>query len=115
VSPPAWSAKVHQNYQFPWFLIDTSISDGRLAVYGHKHFPQALAVRKLLWKKMRLPEVTEVLRGKEVEDLRRLILDGVDLAAISPPPPAKAPTDRETEEPSTGTPENLQLRDRQDH
>jgi DNA-binding transcriptional MerR regulator len=59
--------------------IDPGRREGRRAVYGYRHFLQALLVRRLLADGVPTRSMPELVTGSGNEELRRMVLDGVEV------------------------------------
>lgn len=54
---------------------------GRCAAYGFHHFLQALLVRSLLWERMRLEHIVELMAGLGSADIKALLLGGMEIGS----------------------------------
>ena len=61
--------------------IDPPERDGKQAVYGFRHFVQALLVRKLLSERVPAERITALMVGRSSEETKRMLFEGVEMVA----------------------------------
>ena len=61
--------------------IDPPKRDGKQAVYGVRHFTQALLVRKLLSERVPAEKMTGLMTGRSTEETKRLLFGGIEMVA----------------------------------
>lgn len=79
-SGTAFSPRSFRHYQ-TMGCVDAPRRAGKSVVYGFKHFVQGLVIRKLLWERMSSEQIAALMEGKEVPELKRLLLDGIEIVA----------------------------------
>ena len=62
--------------------IDKPGRSGRKAVYGFRHYLQALVLRKLTWERMPSTQITSLMEGRSNEDLKSLLFEGVEIVPV---------------------------------
>ena len=61
--------------------IDVPEKQGHWAVYGHRHFVQALLVRRLLWERVPSERIVGVMAQRSIEETEGMFLHGVEFVA----------------------------------
>ncbi len=61
--------------------IDVPEKHGRMAVYGFRHFVQALLIRRLLWDGVGADQIVVLMVGRGTEETRTMFLQGVEFVA----------------------------------
>jgi DNA-binding transcriptional MerR regulator len=61
--------------------IDPPEKEGRAVAYGHRHFLQALLVRRLLGEGMPAERITALMAGRSTAETRQLLFDGIEIVA----------------------------------
>ena len=79
-SSPNFTPRSFRHYQ-TLGCIDSPTRSGKNAVYGFRHYLQALLVRKLLWERMPSEQICSLLHGKTNEDYKKLLLQGIEIVA----------------------------------
>lgn len=74
--------------------IDKPERAGRKAVYGFRHYLQALVLRKLTWEGMPSSQITSLMEGRSNEDLKSLLFEGVEIAPVKQVPTDAKPAAR---------------------
>ena len=65
--------------------IDEPGKDGKRAIYRFRHYLQGLVIRKLLWENIPSADISRLMAGRTTEQLKRLLLDGVEIIPKSSP------------------------------
>jgi len=76
--------------------IDPPKRAGKSVVYGFKHYLQGLVIRKLLWEKMSSDQITSLMAGKDTAELKRLLLDGIQIVSAGGTKANQPPSDAGT-------------------
>jgi DNA-binding transcriptional MerR regulator len=79
-SSAEFSPRSFRHYQ-TMGCIDAPKRAGKSVVYGFKHYLQGLVIRKLLWEKMSSEQIASLMAGKDTRELKRLLLDGIEIVA----------------------------------
>jgi len=79
-SSATFSPRSFRHYQ-TMGCIDAPKRAGKAVVYGFKHYLQGLVIRKLLWEKMSSEQIAPLMAGRDTEELKRLLLEGIEIAA----------------------------------
>ena len=66
--------------------IDKPGRAGRKAVYGFRHYLQALVLRKLTWERMPSTQIASLMEGRSNEDLKSLLFDGIEIVPVKQAP-----------------------------
>ena len=61
--------------------IDAPERVGKQAVYGFRHFVQALLVRRLLWERMSSERIVVLMAGRSTAETKRMLFKGVEISA----------------------------------
>ena len=61
--------------------IDVPEKQGHWAVYGQRHFVQALLVRRLLWERVPAERIVGLMAHRSTEETQGMLLNGVDFVA----------------------------------
>ena len=61
--------------------IDVPEKQGHWAVYGHRHFVQALLVRRLLWERVSAERIVGLMAHRSTEETQDMFLHGVEFVA----------------------------------
>jgi len=61
--------------------IDAPKRDGKQAVYGFRHFLQALVVRRLLGERMPSERIVALMVGRSTAETRQLLIEGAEVVA----------------------------------
>lgn len=61
--------------------IDPPERDGKQAVYGVRHFTQALLVRKLLSERVPAERIVGVMAGRSTEETKGMLFGGIEMVA----------------------------------
>ena len=61
--------------------IDAPERSGKRAVYGVRHFVQALLVRKLLWARVPAERMTGLIAGRSTEETKGMLFGGIEMVA----------------------------------
>ena len=75
-SSPNFTPRSFRHYQ-TLGCIDSPERVGKQAMYGFRHYLQALLVRKLLWEKVSAGQIVTLLEGKSNEDCKALLFQGI--------------------------------------
>lgn len=73
---PTFTDRSFRHYQ-TLGCIDPPKKDGRWAIYGPRHFAQALLVRRLLWERVPSEQIARFVAGRSLPDTERMFLEGV--------------------------------------
>jgi len=79
-SSAEFSPRSFRHYQ-TMGCIDAPKRAGKSVVYGFKHYLQGLVIRKLLWEKMSSEQIAALMAGKDTRELKRLLLEGIEIVA----------------------------------
>lgn len=79
-SSAAFSPRSFRHYQ-TMGCVDAPRRVGKSVAYGFKHYVQGLVIRKLLWEKMSSEQIAALMAGKDVSELKRLLLEGIEIVA----------------------------------
>ena len=79
-SSAAFTVRSFRHYQTAG-CIDAPKRAGKSVVYGFKHYLQGLVIRKLLWEKMSSDQIATLMAGKDTRELKRLLLEGIEIVA----------------------------------
>jgi DNA-binding transcriptional MerR regulator len=71
--------------------IDVPVREGREALYGFRHYLQALLVRKMLCQRVPSEKMAQILSSKTISEYKNLLLQGIELV-VKPTPPQNWPT-----------------------
>jgi hypothetical protein len=74
--------------------IEPGRREGRRAVYGYRHFLQALLVRRLLWERVPADRIAALVARRSIEDTEKLLLGGVFFVAGAEVESSANPADR---------------------
>ena len=66
--------------------IDCPERVGRKAVYGFRHYLQALVLRKLTWERMPSTQIASLMQGRPNQELKNLLFDGVEISPVKSDP-----------------------------
>ena len=77
---PIFTERSFRHYQ-TLGCIDVPEKHGRMAVYGFRHFVQALLVRRLLWERISSERIVALMAGRGTDELQRMLLGGVEIVA----------------------------------
>ena len=61
--------------------IDVPERVGKRAMYGYRHFVQALLLRKLLWEHLPAERIAALMVGRSTEETKRMLFEGVEMVA----------------------------------
>jgi hypothetical protein len=61
--------------------IDVPERVGKRAMYGYRHFVQALLVRKLLWEHLPAERIAALMAGCSTEEAKRMLFEGIEMVA----------------------------------
>lgn len=76
-----FTARTFRHYQ-TLGCIDTPRRVGKRAVYGFRHYLQALLLRKLLWERLPSARIAELMRGRTAEEYKALLLEGIEIVPL---------------------------------
>jgi DNA-binding transcriptional MerR regulator len=79
-SSAAFSSRSFRHYQ-TLGCIDAPRRAGKSVAYGFKHYLQGLVIRKLLWERVPSEQIATLMAGKDTDQLKRLLLDGIEVVA----------------------------------
>lgn len=57
--------------------IDSPRRVGKRAMYGFRHYLQALLVRKLLWERVSSDQISHLLKGRSTDEYKTLLFQGI--------------------------------------
>ena len=61
--------------------IDVPERVGKRAMYGYRHFVQALLVRRLLWERVPADRIATLMAGRSTEEAKRMLFEGIEMVA----------------------------------
>jgi hypothetical protein len=61
--------------------IDVPERVGKRAMYGYRHFVQALLVRRLLWERLSAEHIAALMTGRSMEETKRMLFEGIEMVA----------------------------------
>jgi hypothetical protein len=61
--------------------IDVPERVGKRAMYGYRHFVQALLVRRLLWEHLPAERIAALMAGRSTEEAKRMLFEGIEMVA----------------------------------
>ena len=79
-SSPSFTPRSFRHYQ-TLGCIDPPARSGKQAMYGFRHYLQALLVRKLLWERVPSEQISSLLKGKTNDDYKKLLFQGIEIVA----------------------------------
>ena len=95
-SSAAFSSRSFRHYQ-TLGCVDAPKRAGKTVTYGFKHYLQGLVIRKLLWERVPSEQIATLMAGKDMGQLKKLLLDGIEVvAAGTDNAVAKFPSERGT-------------------
>jgi DNA-binding transcriptional MerR regulator len=59
--------------------IDAPMRDGKRAVYGLRHFLQALLVRKLLWERVPSERIVALMECRSTTEIRQMLIEKIEM------------------------------------
>jgi hypothetical protein len=77
---PVFQPRSFRRYQ-TLRCIDVPERVGKRAMYGYRHFVQALLVRKLLWERLPAERIATLMAGRSTEEAKRMLFEGIEMVA----------------------------------
>lgn len=78
-----FTARTFRHYQ-TLGCIDVPDKVGRQAVYGFRHYVQALLLRKLVWERIPSEKIIAIMTGRSTAALKHLLFSGIEIVARQP-------------------------------
>ena len=77
---PVFQPRSFRRYQ-TLGCIDVPERVGKRAMYGYRHFVQALLVRKLLWEGESAERIVRAMAGRSTVETKRMLFEGIEMVA----------------------------------
>lgn len=85
-----FSARTFRHHQ-TLGCIDAPTKAGRQAVYGFRHYVQALLLRKFIWERIPSERIIDIMRARSTAELKHLLFRGIEIVSRPPDDPTEAP------------------------